>query len=78
MNLCCCSPLSHVQLFATPWTALCKAPLSSAISQSLLKFESTESIMLSNHLLRVLIFVLRTVVGGGRVPSLVVTDSQLL
>ena len=74
MNLCCCSvakscPLSHVQLFATPWTALCKAPLSSTISQSLLKFESIESIMLSNHPLRVLIFVLRTVVGGGRVPS---------
>ena len=68
VNLCCCSPLSHVQLFATPWTALCKAPLSSAISQSLLKFESIESIMLSNHLLRVLIFVLRTVVGGGRSP----------
>ena len=51
VNLCCCSPLSHVQLFATPWTALCKAPLSSAISQSLLKDMSTESMMLSNHLI---------------------------
>ena len=29
--------LSHVQLFATPWTAARQAPLSSIISQSLLK-----------------------------------------
>ena len=30
--------LSHVRLFATPWTAACQASLSSIISQSLLKF----------------------------------------
>ena len=30
--------LSHVWLFATPWTAACQAPLSSTISHSLLKF----------------------------------------
>ena len=30
--------LSHVQLFVTSWTASCQAPLSSTISQSLLKF----------------------------------------
>ena len=41
--------LSHVQLFATPQTAACQAPLSSTISQSLLKFVSIESVMLSNH-----------------------------
>ena len=30
--------LSHVQLFVTPWTVAHQAPLSSTISQSLLKF----------------------------------------
>ena len=42
--------LSHVQLFATPWTAAGQAPLSFPISQSLLKLMSTESEMPSNHL----------------------------
>ena len=40
---------SHVQLFATPWTAACQASLSITISQSLLKLMSNESVMLSNH-----------------------------
>ena len=35
--------LSHVQLFATPWTAAAQAPLSFAISRSLLKLMSVES-----------------------------------
>ena len=43
--------LSFVQLFATPWTAAYKAPLFSTIFQSLLKFMSLESVMLSNHLI---------------------------
>ena len=43
--------LSHVQLFATPWTATGQAPLSSTVSQSLLKLMSIESVMLSNHLI---------------------------
>ena len=30
--------LSRVRLFATPWTAACQAPLSSTISQSLLRY----------------------------------------
>ena len=34
-----------------PWTVACKASLSSTISQSLLKFMSTESVMLSNDLI---------------------------
>ena len=34
----------------TPWTAARKAPLSSTISQSLLKFMAIESLILSNHL----------------------------
>ena len=42
--------LSHIQLFATPWTAACQAPLSSTVSQSLFKFMSIELVMPSNHL----------------------------
>ena len=36
--------------FVTPETIACQAPLSSTISQSLLKLISTESVTLSNHL----------------------------
>ena len=43
--------LSHVWLFVTPWIVACQAPLSSTISQSLLKFMSIESVMPSNHLI---------------------------
>ena len=43
--------LSHVQLFATTWTEARQAPLSSTISQSLLKFLFIESVMLSNDLI---------------------------
>ena len=43
--------LSCVQLFATLCTAVCQASLSSTILQSLLKFMSIESTMLSNHLI---------------------------
>ena len=39
------------KLFATSQTAACQAPLSSTISQSLLKFMSTESVMLGKHLI---------------------------
>ena len=42
--------LSHVQLFTTPWTVACQAPLSS-ISQSVLKFMSIDLVMLSNPLI---------------------------
>ena len=41
--------LSCVQLFAVPWTASQHTRLSFTISQSLLKFMSTESVMLSKH-----------------------------
>ena len=44
------SLLIHVWLFVTQWPAACQAPLSSTISQSLLKFMSIESVLLSNHL----------------------------
>ena len=43
--------LSHVRLFATPWTAACQASLSIINSQSLLKLISIESVMPSNHLI---------------------------
>ena len=43
--------LSHVQLFATPWTAAFQASLSFTISQNLLKLMSTESVMPSNYLI---------------------------
>jgi len=43
--------LSHVQLFATPWTAACQASLSFAISQSSLKLMFIESVIPSNHLI---------------------------
>ena len=36
---------------ATPWATACQASLSFFISQSLLKLMSTESVMLSNHLI---------------------------
>ena len=39
--------LSHVQLFVTPWTVACQVPLPFTISQSLLKFMSTELVMLT-------------------------------
>ena len=42
--------LRCVQLFVTSGTAALRASLSSTISQSLLKFMSIESVMLSNHL----------------------------
>ena len=34
--------LSHIQLFVTPWTAVCQTSLSLTISQSLLKLMSIE------------------------------------
>ena len=43
--------LSHVWLFATPWTEAFQASLSITNSQSLLKLTSTESVMPSNHLI---------------------------
>ena len=44
-------PLSRVWLFATPWTAACQASLSFAISWSLLKSMSVESVLPSSHLI---------------------------
>ena len=43
--------LSHVRLFAIPWTAAHQDPLSITISWSLLKPMSIESVMASNHVI---------------------------
>ena len=40
-----------IRLFVTPWSAACHTSLSFSISQSLLKFMSVESMVLSNHLI---------------------------
>ena len=48
--------LSHVQLFATPWTAACQALLSITSSQCLLKFMSIVSVMPANHFTSVIPF----------------------
>ena len=43
--------LSHVRLFATPWTAECQASIFITSSWSLLKLMSIESMMPFNHLI---------------------------
>ena len=43
--------LSHVWLFATPWTAASQASLSITSSWSLLRLMSIEAVMTSNHLI---------------------------
>ena len=43
--------LSHVRLFATPWTAVHQASLSITNSRSSLRLMSIESMMPSNHLI---------------------------
>ena len=62
--------LSHVWLFATPWTTARQASLSFTISQSLLKLMSVELMMPSNHLIlcRPLLFL----------PSILLTLSLYL
>ena len=64
--------LSHVQLFVTPWTAACQAPLSSTIRQSMLKFISIESVMLSNHLILYCLLLLPSIF-----PSIKVLSNEL-
>ena len=43
--------LSHVRIFATPWTVACQASLSITSSWSSLKLISIESVIPSNHLI---------------------------
>ena len=51
IQFCSVHSFSCVWLFATPWTAAHQASLSITNSQSLLKLMSTESVVLSNHLI---------------------------
>jgi len=44
-------PLSHVQLFSTPWTAARQACVSFTISRSLLRLTSIELVVLPSHLI---------------------------
>ena len=48
---CSVQSLSHVRLFAAPWTAARQASLSITNSWSLLKLMSIESVMPSSHLI---------------------------
>ena len=43
--------LSHVQLFATPWTSACQASLSITDPWNLIEVMSIELVMPSNHLI---------------------------
>ena len=63
--------LSHVWLFATPWTAACQASLSITNSRSSPKPMSTESAMPSNHLIlcRPLLLLLPSILPSIRIFS---------
>ena len=64
--------ICHVQLFATPQIVAQQAPLSSTISQSLLKLMCIESLMLSNHLILCCPFLLLP----SFFPSIIVFSSE--
>ena len=53
---CWCSVTKSRLTLCNPWTAACKASLSSTTSQRLLTFMSVESVMPSNHLILCLPF----------------------
>ena len=48
IRICC---KSHIQFFASPWTAACQASLPLTISRSFLKLMSIELVMPSAHLI---------------------------
>ena len=50
LTFCCCA-VAKPWFFATPWTAAHQASLSFTIFLSVLKLMSSESVMLSNHLI---------------------------
>ena len=65
--------LSCVQLFATLWTAACRASLSFTICRNLLKFMSIELVMLSNQLFLCCILLLPSIFHIIRVSTYQVT-----
>ena len=60
--------LSHVWLFATPWTAASQASLSFTISWSLLKFMFIELVMPSSHLILPFSFCPQSFPASGSFP----------
>ena len=78
----CCSVPSQVWLFVTPWTAAHQASLSFTISHNLLKFMSTESVMLSVHLIlhHTLLHLPSISPGSGSFPMsrLFPSDGQII
>ena len=67
--------LSHVQLFATPWTTACQASLSITNSWSLPKLMSIELVMPSSHLILCRSLLLPSIFPSSRVFS---NESALL
>ena len=61
--------VSHVQLFATPWTTACKFSLFITNSQRLLRVMSIESVMPLNHLIHCCPLLLPSVFPSIRVFS---------
>ena len=72
----CCSDPELCPTLSNPRTAVQQAPLSSTISQSLLRFTSTESVIPSNHLIlhHPFSFCLQSFPGSG---SFSVNESAL-
>ena len=70
INIRSVQSLSHVQLFATPWTAAGQASLTITNSWSLLKLMSITSVMPSNHLIlyRPLLLLLSIFSESGSFP----------
>ena len=70
INIVVVQSLSHVHLFATPWTEACQASLSSTISLSFLKLMPIESVKPSNHLILCRpIFLLPSIFSNIRIFS---------
>ena len=67
---CCCSVTKSSLTLVSPWTATHQAFPSFTISQSLLKLMSTESVMLSNHLIlcHLLLLCLQSFPASGSFP----------
>ena len=63
--------LSHVRLFATPWTVACQASQSITNSRSLLKLKSIASVMPSNHLV-----LCRPLLPPSIFPSIMVFSNE--
>ena len=61
--------LSHVQLFATPWTVIHQAHRASSVSRNLLKYMFIELMMLSKHIILChSLFCLQSFLAPGSSP----------